>query len=62
MESAGSVVMGLRGGEMLLQAASEHLAALLWWWLRRMRLNPKTMPTTTRTVTMKMKIFVAFPT
>ena len=65
----GGVGLGLgkvsEGGEMLLQVPSEHwVVALLlsrWWWRRR-RPNPKTMPRTTRTVTMKMKIFVAFPT
>lgn len=43
------------------QESSEHLWDLSWRpWLRIP--NPKTMPTRTRTVTMKIKIFVALPT
>lgn len=49
-------------GEGILQDPSEHLFAVVLWWCRRRIPNPNTRPTTTSTVTMKMKIFVAFPT
>ena len=58
----GELKLGLgkvAGGEM--QEPSEQLTLFLWW-LRRRSPNPKTRPRTTRTVTMKMKIFVALPT
>lgn len=53
----GNVVVGEE-----MQDPSEHLFAAVLWRCRRRIPNPKTRPTTTSTVTMKMKIFVAFPT